>query len=224
MKTIIGLVGVKTSGKSTVADIIKKVTDNAIESALADKLKEAASFTFNLKRAAFDDQRYKEVPFKVFNLKKTLTNSSIGSVLEFFNIYLDRREIDSMYDIIGMELKTPRHIAQIIGTEILRACGDEDIHCKNVKLNEKGITIISDVRFPNELEYFKNNPEFNFIPLYIAREVAENKVTPDSHISERLVFGMKEQCHVIDNNGPIAYTKDQVIAVLKTLNVINHNL
>jgi hypothetical protein len=211
MRTIIGLAGVKTSGKSTAASMIKEVVAEAKEAALADKLKNTCSEVFGVPREYFDRQDLKEVPFE--NGPKTLTNSSIGSILESFGIYWTRREIDSTYDIIGMELPTPRKIAQIVGTEVLRAAGDEDIHCKNVDLSD-GVTIISDLRFPNEFAYFSDNSEVEFIPLYIQRDEAEQHVTEDSHPSEKCVFEFSGKCQEINNNGNLEDTRKQIVNIL----------
>lgn len=219
MRTVIGIAGVKTSGKSTVTAMIQKQLEGATESALAGKLKNVTASVFGLERKQLDLQELKEVPF---DQPKKLTNESIGAVLEQFNVFMSRREIDSKYDIVGMELKTPRHIAQIVGTEILRATGDEDIHCKNMPLNPNPElpTIVSDLRFPNEFAYFKNNPEINFVPLYLNREEAEKHVTKDSHPSETSVFLFNDQCVRIDNNGSLENTNNQVIKALEEAGVL----
>lgn len=208
MRTIIGLAGVKTSGKSTVANMIKEFVPNAKEAALADKLKDTCSEVFDISREYFDRQELKEVPFK--DGAKKLTNGAIGAILESFGVYMSRREIDSIYNVVNMKLPTPRKIAQIIGTEVLRAAGDEDIHCKNVKLNENGVTIISDLRFPNEFKYFNEKSNVKFIPLYIQRDEAEQYVTEDSHPSEKCVFEFNDKCIKIDNNGNLRDTERQI--------------
>jgi len=204
MKTIIGLVGVKQSGKSTTASIIKKYYPNAKETALADKLKDVCADVFGLSRECFDDQRYKEIPFKVFKIKKILELCDIIDVLALFGI---RMTCDLEYKyreqgLINMELESPRHIAQIIGTQILRQAGDSDIHCRNVDLNGDFLTI-GDVRFVNEFDYFYNKAGINFIPIYISRDSAEAQVTENSHISEREVFLFRDKCIRLDNNGTL---------------------
>lgn len=214
MKTVIGLAGVKTSGKSTVANMILSMVTGAKEAALADKLKNTCAEVFGLERKHFDDQNLKEVPF---DEPKRLGVYKIGAILESFGIDMTIREIDSTFEVTNMMLETPRKIAQIVGTEILRQAGDEDIHCKNVPLNDNGVTVISDVRFPNEFEYFKNNKDVYFMPLYIARDEAEKHVTPDSHPSEKCVFEFNEKCVKIDNNGTIEETRAQVFEILRNM-------
>ena len=219
MRTVIGIAGVKTSGKSTVTKMIQEQLKGATESALAGKLKDVSASVFGITRDQLDLQELKEVPF---DEPKILTNESIGAVLESFNVFMSRREIDSKYDIIGMKLNTPRHIAQIVGTEILRSTGDEDIHCKNMPLNPNAElpTIVSDLRFPNEFTYFKNNPEIKFVGLYLNREEAEKHVTKDSHPSETSVFLFNDKCVRIDNNSSLANTNEQVVNALKESGVL----
>lgn len=221
MKTIIGLAGVKTSGKSTVANMIKEFVTNAEEAALADKLKNTCAEVFGVPRDYFDRQDVKEVPFT--DGPKELTALKIGAILESFGVYMSTREIDSTYNCIGMELPTPRRIAQIVGTEVLRAAGDEDIHCKNVKINDGGITVISDLRFPNEYKFFKESDDYNFIPLYIQRDEAEKHVTEDSHPSEKCVFEFSGNCIKIDNNGSLRDTERQIKQVIDK-EVFKHGL
>lgn len=211
-KTIIGLIGVKTSGKSTASSIIKDLLGNRVtESALADKLKNTCAEVFNLQRECFDRQDIKETPFK--NGSKELSISKIKQILNKFNIILTQELIDKYekYNIINMKLSTPRKIAQIVGTEVLRATGNEDIHCENVELGDD-ITVISDVRFPNEFDYFKK--EHLFLPLYIKRYEAEKHVTNESHPSEKCVFQFCNKCFEINNNNTLEDLKNQITAFL----------
>jgi hypothetical protein len=214
MRTVIGLAGVKTSGKSTVANMIMSLVPNAREAALADKLKNTCAQVFEVPREYFDRQDLKEVPF---DEPKRLGALQIGAILESFGVHMTSREIDSKFEVIGMMLETPRKIAQIVGTEVLRQAGNEDIHCDNVELNNEGVTVISDLRFPNEFNYFKNNKDIYFMPLYISRQEAEQHVTEDSHPSEKCVFEFNDKCIKIDNNGSLEDTKAQVFELLKDL-------
>lgn len=211
MKTVIGLAGVKTSGKSTVANIIKKYVDNVHEAALADKLKNTCAEVFGLERKQFDLQELKEVPF---DEPKIIGVYEIGAILESFGVYMSAREIDSKFNVVNMKLISPRHIAQIVGTEVLRAAGDEFIHCKNVPVSETGVTIISDVRFPNEYQYFSEAQDVNFIPIYIQRNEAEKHVTSESHASETSVFLFNDKCHFLPNNSSLQELESRILVLL----------
>lgn len=213
-RTVIGLAGVKTSGKSTVANIITEILGGDIkESALAGKLKDVSGEVFGLTRDHFDNQDIKEVPFE--DGPKILTAENIFDVLWRFNVKMELSEfVDKYSSVIGMELETPRRIAQIVGTEILRATGNEDIHCENMLMNDSGITIVSDLRFPNEFTYFSKTEDINFLPLYIQRDEAEAFVTEDSHPSEKCVFEFSGNCIEIPNNNSLEDLKCNLKRVL----------
>ena len=220
MRTVIGLAGCKTSGKSTAADMIKELIGGDIsESALAGKLKDVCAKVFGLTRDHFDNQDLKEVPFK--KGPKILNLTHISEVLLAFQVDMSISVFVEKYEhLVGMELETPRRIAQIVGTEILRATGDEDIHCKNMPMNDDGITIVSDLRFPNEFEYFYKAEDINFLPLYIQRDEAEAFVTEDSHPSEKCVFEFSGKCNKITNNSSLEDLKMILSATLETSGLI----
>lgn len=218
MKIIIGITGVKTAGKTTVASMIKKFVV-AEEIALADKLKNVCSTVFRVPRDHFDSQEFKEV--KIAGGLKFLTKNAIAYILSHFDIPISEVELNIIYEKFACtSFPTPRKIAQIIGTELLRELGGEDIHCNNVKICDDKITIISDLRFPNEFDYFNNLDDTKFIPLYIQRDVAEKLVDMEkSHPSETLLFTFNKKCVKIDNNGSFENTEKQVKEVLdKELN------
>ena len=208
MRTVIGLAGVKTSGKSTVANIIKTFVE-AEEAALADKLKNTCASAFNLTREDFDSQDLKEVPF---GKPMIMTRSELEAIVVAFR--LDSSIADQLRDLEGAVLETPRRIAQFVGTEVLRSLGNPDIHCESVNLSE-GVTIISDMRFPNEFAYFSKMEDINFIPLYVARTLAEDEVTVDSHPSETSVFEFRDDCTRLDNNGTLKQLEKNIKSALK---------
>ena len=222
MKTIIGLTGVKTSGKSTVANMIREFVPNVQEVALADKLKNTCAEVFNVPREHFDRQDLKEVPFE--DELRLLDIKSITNILNSFGI-VATQEIINKYEeknIIDMELSTPRKIAQIVGTEVLRAAGNDDIHCENVELNGD-VVVVSDVRFPNEFNYFNNLAfeqtdtgvnKLRFIPIYVQRDEAEKHINENSHSSETSLFEFADKCIKIDNNGSFRNTELQVKQII----------
>lgn len=225
IKTVIGLVGVKTSGKSTVANILKQIIpEKTEEAALADKLKNVCSEVFNVERKNFDEQSLKEVKFKtpvLLNLNK------IENILKMFNVPITDVLMQKYFakNMEGMSLESPRHIAQIVGTEILRTAGDEDIHCKNLKLGDN-ITIVSDIRFPNEFTYFNKLNNINFIPLYIHRVEAEKHINENSHSSETSVFHFCDKCIYINNNNTLEDLEKELQVNLNNTNLLlkRHNL
>jgi ABC-type oligopeptide transport system ATPase subunit len=212
-RIVIGLIGPKTCGKSTVANILSEFY-NIKEIALADKLKNASAKAFDLDRLHFDKQDLKETSF---DKPKFLTQNRIRSILNDFNVNIDSfkdpflmQTYKEFYQpITGRELRSPREVAQIVGTEVLR-CVDQDIHCKNISISDKFFTVVSDVRFSNEYNYFNSMGNVTFIPIYIQRDFAEANVTLDSHISEREFMDFRDKCFKVNNNGSLKDTELQV--------------
>lgn len=144
---IFGLTGFAKSGKSTVAEIFKDF--GAKEISFANHLKNTCSKTFNIDRIDFDSQDLKEIPFKK---PIVFTESHLESVVGLFEVEV---AFDGQFDhLIGTKLLTPRHVAQFVGTDILRAI-DKNIHITttmNQIAQKTGIFVVSDVRFPNEFD------------------------------------------------------------------------
>jgi hypothetical protein len=210
----IGIVGVKTSGKSTAANIIKdfflSTQKPVFETAFAEKIKQTCSKTFILPKNLFDDQRYKE---KTFNRYVTpiLTKEKIETILKAYN--LDSSQVEKEYGhLLNKRLQTPREIAVVVGTEILRK-KDENIHLKNMLLKKDNINIVSDLRFANEYNYLKKIP--NFLCFYINRIEAEKKINKNSHISETELFSFCHECILINNNSDVDSLKRQIVNILE---------
>lgn len=211
MQTIIGIAGVKESGKSTSAEMIKEIV-NAKDGALADKLKNVCSMVFNIPRNYFDDQDIKEKPLKHV---RCLSLKAILFILNSFSFTPNVGEISRrLRKVIDMELDTPRRIAQVVGTELLREFGGKDVHCNGLSI-ESNPFIVTDFRFPNEYEFFANNGDIAFIPLYIYRQIAEDKITKNSHSSETSVFEFKDRCLIVDNNKDLEHLRRGVHSIVR---------
>ena len=220
MNVVIGLAGVKEAGKSTVSNIIRKYIPVSKEVAIADKLKNVSADVFGLERIQFDHQSLKELQFRE---PMYLTARKIFRIFEAFNLKeIPMDEINkTMNAVMEIPLNSPRKIAQVVGTELLREYGGLSVHCDNVEILDGGLTIISDVRFPNEYDYFKDNTEVNFIPLYIQRDEAEKHVDMEkSHPSETSVFKFNEKCVKIDNNGTLDETEARIVSILSDNNLL----
>ena len=90
---------------------------------------------------------------------------------------------------------------QIIGTEVLREIGGEDVHCleleKILKTEKIDVAVITDVRFLNERDYFNSEETVRF---YIYRKEAEEAMAKETHGSEKQIILLKEGSTIIDNN------------------------
>lgn len=177
-KVIIGVCGVKYSGKDEVAKAICTKL-RFTRTAFADLLKEACGLTFNMNvRQLHGDQ--KEVPFKI----RGLTNRSgvlFGARSSAIRVYgLDRLlRLDAM-DVPMLEWGgltpniiiermqqgclelydanrdfTPREVMQHVGTDVCRKRIHDETWIKStiayIKKSDLDLWVIPDARFPNEI-------------------------------------------------------------------------
>lgn len=208
MRTILAFCGVKQSGKTTAFDIIQDSFPEVIEIQLARKLKDESAKIAGFPRDHLDLNQFKEK-----NLKEPLflTPEMITSVIKSFGYTPD-------FDLhvrphIGTVLYTPRQVAQYVGTEICKNV-DPEIHCKYATkdLPEDAIFVVTDMRFPDEFEYFKANYPKAFSSFYIQNYNAESISKEDPHPSERLVLETAKLCAVkIENNDSMRAYKDKIL-------------
>lgn len=202
-QVLFGISGYAKSGKTTIASLLAEM--GATEISFADHLKNVCSSTFNIPREHFDEQSLKEVPF---SSPISLSKIDTLEILEKFNEFDDEKNEIVSNKHVGVHLKSPRHIAQYVGTDILRAI-DPEIHVKTAfrKIDGlPGVFIVPDMRFFNEFEAIKSR---NGITIGINRK----SVAPDLksvHESERQIASIVKKCDfVLDNNGSLEkYQKD----------------
>ena len=212
---IIGLAGPKQAGKSTIAGMVSS-TFNAIDFAIADKLKANMSMIFGIPMRYFIDPELKEQHFEK-------------------PIFLNPTHIEKLVNIYGTPAKTmdfdyatvfnnTRAIMQYMGTEVLRNLYGADIHVSNIPLREGSINVITDVRFLNELEYLRNQKDRYVVHnIYVLRNEAEEQASASSHRSEREPLTLKEKCDfIIDNNGSFADTERAMFNIM--VKILANNL
>jgi thymidylate kinase len=206
---IILLSGFKHSGKDTFADLIKtelikKEKKVAIE-ALAAKLKSSVTSALGVDLAYANDQDLKEMPVEGL----VLTKERLTQILADF----DSCDETIINKHIGIQKETVRKALQYVGTEVLRDLSS-DIHCEmlDAKLNESisDVTIITDVRFINEQNYF-NQKDQDVISIFVERLSKTPENTPDLHQSEKEMFEVRKMDHitVIENNGSLEALKEK---------------
>jgi len=193
LKTI-ALCGQKGAGKDTFASVATKLYPNAVRMGLADKLKDVCSEVFKLDRSSFDDPARKE--------------RYIDSGYDY-PVCIERQTAARIYDAYGIPptekliaphlhnfLYTPRQIAQYVGSEMLRSV-DPDIHCKALAGNmpKEGIIIITDVRFFNEMRFFRK-----LKALFVGID-RPGLPTNDKHQSEASAGSLLDACdEILINN------------------------
>ena len=111
---------------------------------------------------------------------------------------------------------TVRKLLQYIGTELFRQNIDDSIWVKSLWYriqNDKRDYVVTDVRFPNELNFFnKNAKSGEFISLKIVRDGCNGAVGLKGHASE--AHDLKAQ-YVIKNDDTIEDLYDKVDNIMK---------
>lgn len=204
-KTIIILSGAKRSGKDTVAGMIKCHIPSATTVAFADKLKKASAVLLNeiygtntFTQDMFSNEEFRQGPFPG----------------------------DKQF-IWGGEQVCLRTVLQRFGTEICRNCIDPDIWTKSLANTitqiDSGCIIITDARFPNEIEYITNKfkSTHRVLTVLIKRP---GLVSNDTHASESN-FGVMEEkglfMHVVENDADLVDLEGKVKMFLSDSNVTN---
>jgi hypothetical protein len=130
---IIGVCGFIGSGKDTVADYLQNFHEFRRES-FASTLKDAVA--------------------AVFGWDRTLLEGRTKEAREW------REQVDPWWaERLGMPTLTPRWILQYWGTEVCRKAFHDDIwiaSLENKIRNSKDHVVISDCRFPNEIQAIRN--------------------------------------------------------------------
>jgi hypothetical protein len=213
---LLGLVGVKRVGKDSVAQFLGGQINRI---GLADFLKDACSSVFKIPRRHFDEDDKKEARF---DIPLILTRESISRLRDIYSVvvpgFWDKAN-RAEHIISGRLMYSPRHVAQIVGTDYLRKF-QEDIHLQVVKNNmvTDKLNVITDVRFLNELEFVRS---LGGVTAYVSRESKELEASHSAHISERGVLDLRFKCdYFIDNNKDLDTLHLMVKEFLKVSNIL----
>lgn len=180
---LIGMTGLKRSGKDTVANyLVKKY--GYTRKAYGDKLKEVVHIMFNMHNVTDDnkednhscvtnpnkirqgfemlgcsEEQINDLETKFYKVFEPWWVSSINGWQQGYNI-------------------SPRKAYQFLGTEVLRDY-DPDVWVRNIG-SVRGKVVVSDVRFENEAEYIFSNGGV------VVEVVNPRLVAEDGHISENV--------------------------------------
>jgi len=203
------------SGKNTVGDIIEKLclTNNGPkfeQKSFARKLKQIASLLTGIPVEDFEDQEF----------KKSYLGSEWGTVQQ-----VPLNSIPPFADIQFNALMSVRELLQKLGTEAIRDglhpnAWVNSLMCeyKRPKMSEYNPSnwIITDVRFPNELEAIE---DVKGLTLKVVRPVKKSKTTARLHPSETSL-DKAEFNYTIINDGSIEDLIEKVRQILITEKII----
>jgi len=124
---------------------------------------------------------------------------------------------------------TVRKLLQFIGTELFRENIDDAIWVKSLWYricdDKDNNYVVTDVRFPNELQYFKDNALKNhmpFVSMKTVREGCNGVVGLQGHASE--AYDLEAE-YILENNGTFQdlYSKvDHIIPVYLTTRIFEY--
>lgn len=205
MKACINIIGLKGSGKDTVAEIIQTLYPDCEWKKIkfAKKLKEACSKATKLGTDWFEDAKLKE---KVLDDPIVFDWPQCHIVLEEFGI--DGAPIR----FYRQKFHTTRKMLQYVGTDLLRKI--EPLIHVNITLSEledEGLFICTDTRFKNEfvgLESYFGDKLFSF---YVERSGVSSN---DHHQSELQIKKLRDKCEIINNNGTLEDLRETVNSVI----------
>lgn len=192
---LICLSGVKRSGKDTIADIL--VRDfNYVKVSIATSLRFLCSQVFQIDESDFINDNTKE---RLFTYPIRLDEEHLGLILSIvendWGFPVNSEQKAELLKKVGIEMKHPRHILQIVGTELIRDCIDSDLLLKvmDKSMSNLADVVISDVRFSNERKWFENKKAL------LCLVNRPNLKGGDSHISEN-DLGNESEYNIIFNN------------------------
>jgi len=156
---LVSLSGQKRSGKDTVADILVKQF-KFTKIALADPLRDICSRVFDIPTSTFLDDTLKEKQFErpIF-LNEDMLGYIMAIVENEWEFDVSKSKAAAMSDFLGCGFAHPRQLLQIVGTEIIRGCIDDNIFLElaNRRIDKiDGNVVVSDVRFAVEQEWARN--------------------------------------------------------------------
>lgn len=150
---IISLIGLKGSGKSTAAEVIRKMGYNRVS--FASSLKHIVSSGCEIDPSLVLDPVLKET-FEL-NLEPTIKNlDEMYELANEFYVEIKPSQYERMRKVWSKApiFTTPRHLLQFVGTELFRDCVNDDYWIKALEhtLHYGEDYVIDDNRFLNEQE------------------------------------------------------------------------
>ena len=155
-KIIIGILGFKQSGKDTIGNFLVEKY-NFRKTAFAHNLKKAVSIIFDIPE---------ELCFGSEEDKNQLTRVK----------WSDLQDIEYKDPKIDLQFLSVREVLKLFATEVCRA-KIPDIWTKFINLSGDRV-VVTDVRFPNEVELIKNNGG-------VLLEVTRPGTAASNHASEK---------------------------------------
>lgn len=211
MKKVILVSGKLESGKNQFADYLKQAYEINNISIRQDL------FARTLKNNCREDFKIliRDINEIAVNLKTQITEHQKYLLLTYprherfhtepFNdVYAKINDLITTNEHFYEEKNTiTRNLLQIYGTDIFRKRVHNnywvELLINRIKQSQEEVTIVTDVRFPNEIELLDNDPELDIIAIRIERDMDRTKKI-NTHISETSLDNYINWNYIVDNN------------------------
>ncbi len=202
IETIIAITGNKGHGKDTVAEFIREILESDLEVkakrfAFADTMKEIITKTLKLPLDSVESLKRAEQHGRVIscNVERPMqplifSDITMREVLQNFG--------QGMKDVFGEQVWV-KHTVHEIQKDW------DKINC----------AIISDVRFPFEVEFLKEQ-KIVFCPVRVIKVVRPDEIVEDTHESETEIEKIKED-YLIVNDGNLSTLYNKVYNTIRLI-------
>ena len=202
---IIGLVGAKSSGRTTAVQALQGILPQAHIVYLATKLNAVCAQVFNIPVDNFTHPQIKNCEMETLVY---VNKAALMDILAAYQVDPTTIAQDFVRKHSGQILTTPDQIARYVGLEILRVL-DNNLHCAAALEGAGDLIIIPDLAFSNELKYFGDLADCTFHSVHIQSTLAEqraqnSRIPHEIHIK---ALGKLAQI-VIHNNGTLEYFQE----------------
>jgi hypothetical protein len=211
---LIGISGKINSGKDLAGKILNDLSGDIFENKkFADKLKNIVCMLIGCTREQLEDRDFKEKELgeEWWYYTDSLFNST-DSEENLYSYSKYHRQLKNDLDFYIIKL-TPRTLLQLLGTE----CGRQIIHPNiwvnalfadyDTSSNYDSNWIITDVRFPNEVQAIKDKGG-------IVIKINRDSDVVDNHSSETALDNYDGFDFVVDNNGSIDDLTNNLIKII----------
>jgi len=202
MGFVLGISGPAGSGKDTVADYLIETHGWDGKLSFARNLKNMCKAVFKMSEWQVSSQEGKRA---TFGKPIVFTEGHLGSVLFWMsqthaNFPIAAGAKEKVKALVGRELRTPREILQMIGTDICRSLISSyhlDIVWKDAAAD--GNWVVTDVRFPNEAEMLANDLKGSVIKVF-RPQASSCEGETKTHLSEVALSSWSGFSDTIDNS------------------------
>lgn len=213
-KAVILVSGKLQSGKNTFSDLLKaELTDLGkvvVEDKYAQDLKDLSVSAFKSLAAVLKGIRNQLIQSAPPTWSATNKDLLDKLILKEENFYEDKTDIS-------------RVLLQVVGTDIGRFLAGDDIWVDRVydrTVAEDGfdVKIITDVRFPNEIEVMSllGDEGFKVISIRVEREL-DRASSENQHESETALDDWEKWDYVVDNNGTVNALRDTAKLIARAI-------